>query len=117
MRIWDIPVERLCRNHLLAEHRELHAIWSILLNGKKGYSRHPEVLRWRGKLGALWLRHEEEKEEMLRRGFEHNSPLCIADVPAELVGEGSPRCLETPVEHLNRLRDKGCACDTGTTLI
>ncbi len=30
MRIWDIPPKLLCRNHLLGEHRELHAIWSIL---------------------------------------------------------------------------------------
>ena len=26
MRIWDIPLDRLCRNHLLGEHNELHAI-------------------------------------------------------------------------------------------
>jgi hypothetical protein len=58
MRIWDLPSKRLCRNHLLGEHRELHAIWSVLVNGKKGYSRHPETLRWKGKLKALFGRHE-----------------------------------------------------------
>ena len=36
MRIWDIAAHKLCRNHLLGEHRELHAIWSILTTGKKG---------------------------------------------------------------------------------
>jgi len=50
MRIWDIAPEKLCRNHLLGEHRELHAVWAILTKDKKGYSRHPEVLRWKGKL-------------------------------------------------------------------
>lgn len=30
MRIWDIPPDKLCRNHLLGEHNELHAIWNIL---------------------------------------------------------------------------------------
>lgn len=35
MRIWDLSPKRLCRNHLLGEHRELHAIWA---GGKKGYS-------------------------------------------------------------------------------
>ena len=30
MRTWDIPPEKLCRQHLLGEHRELHAIWSII---------------------------------------------------------------------------------------
>jgi hypothetical protein len=33
--------EKLCRNHLLGEHQELHAIWSVLVNGKKGYAHHP----------------------------------------------------------------------------
>jgi len=75
MRIWDIPPKKLCRQHLLGEHRELHAIWSILVNNKKGYSKHPEVLRWKGKLKALYLRHEELVKEMLRRGYKHNSPL------------------------------------------
>jgi hypothetical protein len=113
MRIWDIPTTRLCRNHLLAEHRELHAIWSIILNGKEGYSRHPEVLRWHGKLGALWLRHEEQRKEMIRRGFDHGSPLHIEDIPTELVGDCGPCYLETPSEQLRRLDRKGCACDTG----
>ena len=75
MRIWDIPPSRLCREHLLGEHRELHAIWSILVHNKKGYSRHPETLRWRGKLAALYLRHGKLVYEMKRRGYVHKSPL------------------------------------------
>jgi hypothetical protein len=75
MRIWDISPQKLCRQHLLGEHRELHAIWLILVHNKKGYSKHPEVLRWKGKLKALYLRHEELVKEILRRGYKHNSPL------------------------------------------
>jgi hypothetical protein len=75
MRIWDIKPEVLCRQHLLGEHRELHAIWSIISNNKKGYSKHPEILRWKGKLKALYLRHEEIVLEMKKRGYNHNSPL------------------------------------------
>jgi len=75
MRIWDIPPEKLCRNHLLGEHRELHALWSIILNNKKGYSKHPETLRWKGKLKALYIRHEAQVKEMKKRGYKHNSPL------------------------------------------
>lgn len=75
MRIWDIPVKNLCKNHLLGEHRELHAIWNILTKNKKGYSKHPEVLRWEGKLNALYLKHNEIVKEMKRRGYNHNSPL------------------------------------------
>jgi hypothetical protein len=75
MRIWDIEPSWLCRAHLLGEHRELHAVWTILTEGKQGYSRHPEVLRWRGKLAALYARHEGLVAEMSRRGYRHQSPL------------------------------------------
>lgn len=75
MRIWDIHPKYLCRKHLLGEHRELHAIWSILTKNKKGYSKHPETLRWVGKLKALYLRHQMLVKEFLKRGYKHNSPL------------------------------------------
>ncbi len=75
MRIWDIEPKKLCRQHLLGEHRELHAIWSVLTNNKSGYSRHPETLRWVGKRKALYLRHEKLIREMSARGYSHNSPL------------------------------------------
>jgi hypothetical protein len=58
MRVWDIEAELLCNSHLLGEHREIHAIWAILIENKKGYSHHPETLRWKGKLLALYNRHE-----------------------------------------------------------
>ena len=48
MRIWDVNPGYLNRQSLLGEHRELHAIVSIIKNNKKGYSRHPETLRWMG---------------------------------------------------------------------
>lgn len=75
MRIWDVPPSVLCRKHLLGEHRELHALWTILTENKKGYSHHPETLRWKGKLKALFLRHEAQVEEMHARGYNHQSNL------------------------------------------
>lgn len=77
MRVWDVDVACLCRKHLLGEHRELHGLWNILTkhNGQGGYSRHPETMRWQGKLKALYLRHEALVREMKRRGYAHNSPL------------------------------------------
>jgi len=75
MRIWDLNPCRPCRNHLLGEHRELHAVWSILTRHKKGYSRHPETLRWKGKLRALFLRHKALVKEMDKRHYAHRSPL------------------------------------------
>ena len=81
MRIWDLPVAILCNNHLLGEHHELHTIWSVINEGQeRGWSRHPETKRWKGKLSALFGRHEEEVFEMSRRGFNHLSPL-IPPIP------------------------------------
>lgn len=75
MRIWDISPRKLCREHLLGEHRELHAVWTVITQNKKGYSRHPEVLRWHNKLKALYLRHERLIKEFARRGYMHKSAL------------------------------------------
>lgn len=116
MRVWDIPAERLCRNHLLGEHRELHAIWSIILSGKRGYSCHPEVMRWRGCLHALFLRHEEQVREMEARGYSHRSPLDASDIPEGSTGVTQRRYLISRAEQLERLRAIGCGCRTSSAL-
>jgi hypothetical protein len=80
MRVWDINPGYLNNQSLLGEHREVHAIFSIVSNGKKGYSRHPETLRWQSFLGALMIRHEILVSEMLLRGFRHKSPVpCLGE--------------------------------------
>jgi hypothetical protein len=95
VRIWNLPCRDLDSQHLLGEHRELHGLWSILVReaeqsrtGERrriGYAHHPETVRWRGRLGAIYLRHEEQVEEMLRRGFTgHRTPL-----DRDLVGDDS----------------------------
>jgi hypothetical protein len=107
MRIWDISLKKLCRNHLLGEHRELHAVWSVITKGKKGYSKHPETLRWRGKLRALYLRHSKLAKEMKTRGYNHHSPL-----PAKLAeGISMQRVfVDSYKNQLKILKQKGCAC-------
>lgn len=69
MRVWDIAAKKLCRNHSLGEHRELQAIWSVLIKHKKVYARHPETLSWNGKLKALHHRHEEIIKEFKKGGI------------------------------------------------
>ena len=109
MRVWDLPPRHLCRNHLLGEHRELHAVWSILTQGKRGYSHHPETLRWRGKLAALHLRHEALRAEMGRRGFAHGSPLN----PRLATGRPIQNAyVDSPPEQRRILREKECGCRT-----
>lgn len=107
MRIWDVPPEKLCRNHLLGEHAELHAVWSILTQGKSGYANHPETLRWKGKLKALYTRHERLAADMANRGYMHKSPL-----PLELaVGKGiQEEFIDPPEEQMRMLAKKGCGC-------
>ena len=75
MRIWDVPAGYLSRQSLLGEHRELHGLESILVNGKRGYSRHPETLRWVGRRAALCRRHELLVAEMMARGYVDRTPL------------------------------------------
>ena len=75
MRVWDIHPGYLNRQSLLGEHRELHGLVSILVNGKKGYSQHPETLRWVGYGWALRQRHQELVYEMNLRGYQDKSPV------------------------------------------
>lgn len=107
MRIWDVEPRRLCRNHLLGEHRELHAIWSILTKGKAGYSHHPETLRWKGKLRALNLRHNKLVAEMARRGYNHYSPLDARLARGKAIQSDY---VDTPEAQLMILKRKKCGC-------
>lgn len=75
MRIWDINPGYLNRQSLLGEHREIHGLFNVIWLGKTGYSRHPETLRWFGKLSALKLRHDLLAAEMELRGYNHHSPM------------------------------------------
>lgn len=75
MKIHDCPVHELGRQHLLGEHHELHTMWSVIKNNLKGYSRHPETLKWKGNIDGLKKRHDEQVAEMQRRGYSHKSPL------------------------------------------
>lgn len=109
MRIWDVDPAILCAQHLLGEHRELHGLWNIYTLGKMGYRRHPETVRWEGRLAALFARHERLVEEMARRGYRHDSPLDPR------LATGSPvqdRFVDPPAAQLAILRAKGCGCRT-----
>lgn len=107
MRIWDIEPKKLCRQHLLGEHHELHALWSILINHKKGFSQHPETKRWVGKTKALYLRHEKLVQEMKRRHYRHNSPLDRRHATGSTVQK---KLLQTKKEQIAILKSRHCDC-------
>jgi len=77
MRVWDVATGYLNRGSLLGEHREIHGIAAILAHGKRGYSRHPETLRWTRCEHGLLQRHLLLVAEMRLRGYRHLSPMVL----------------------------------------
>jgi hypothetical protein len=107
MRVWDIEPDILCRNHLLGEHNEIHALWTILTQNRKGYVHHPETLRWVGKLAALYQRHEAIVAEMIRRGYKHASILDKTHATGQTVQTIFVNSID---EQHTLLRQKRCLC-------
>ena len=107
MRIWDLPPSILCRNHLLGEHRELHAMWTVITQKKKGYSMHPETIRWKGKLSAMYLRHEELVKEMSDREYNHKSSLDKRKATGKSIQDVF---INTRIEQIEILKNKKCNC-------
>lgn len=110
-RIWDIHPSKLCKNHLLGEHRELHGVWTVITQNKKGYANHPETMRWRGKLPALKRRHDMLVAEFKRRGwksgFDHKTPLSLKGI----TGSKIQRVKVDPLEQqIKEIKAKGCNC-------
>lgn len=102
MRIWDIDPGYLNRQSLLGEHRELHGMYVVLTENRKGYAAHPETKRWKDHLPALIRRHELLVEEMGLRGFNHRSPL-----PAFTEETIWPKIfIDPPARQFEILRDK-----------
>lgn len=98
MRIWFVPANELDDRHLLGEHLELHIMANAILRGGGGWYNHPATNMFKGKLGALYRRHEEQVAEMLRRGFHgHKTPFPVELIPPEemdAVIEVTPEMLE-----------------------
>lgn len=79
MRMWMIPVKKLCDKHLLGEHGELH---KFMPSFRKMYSvdrRITPVVQIQ--LTSYKQRHDELAEEMVARGFNHASPIEEQDLP------------------------------------
>lgn len=71
-RMWNLNPGKLCNQHLLGEHKELHqAVGSIL----KGRSLKGHIEKGQIEVHNIVKRHKELVEEMTKRGFKHLSPL------------------------------------------
>ncbi len=109
MRVWDVHPGYLSESRLLGEHREIHAVWTVLVEGRKGYANHPETRRWRGHLSSLYRRHEMTVAEMHLRGYNHASPLEYRDDGAG----SSPGFVDSPPEQFVLLREKYDSAESG----
>jgi hypothetical protein len=108
VRVWDVSPGYLSRQSLLGEHRELHGVYAILTQGKRGYAQHPETRRWAGALSGLIVRHAHLVAEMRLRGYADRTPL----VP--LAGVVWPATLVTPPhEQFAILRKKYAGAQVG----
>lgn len=72
MRMWGIDPQRLCRQHLLGEHVEMHMLVGSLWKGTRveGFTSTGLV-----DLRLIESRHAQLVAEMDRRGMNHKSPL------------------------------------------
>ena len=74
MRMWNVPVEQMCRKHLMGEHVETHMFVGTMNAGKsiQGYVANGLI-----EVDTLLDRHEQLAKEIERRGYNHSSPLFI----------------------------------------
>lgn len=84
MRMWMVPTEIMCRNHLLGEHLEIHMFVGCLKKGKslKGY-----IDKGLVEISHILTRHHYLVEEMKRRGYNHKTP--IGDYPIDIDNNGN----------------------------
>lgn len=72
MRMWMIEPVRMCTQHLLGEHREIHMLVGSIRKGRniKGFLENQllEPL-------SIKSRHDAIVKEMHRRGYRHNTPV------------------------------------------
>ena len=75
---------------------------SIIVNGRKGYSNHPETLRWMTCGWALACRHHQLASEMSLRGYTDKSPVTIDSNP----GQWPETYIDSPARQIELLRAK-----------
>lgn len=76
MRMWLCDPKIMCQKHLCGEHLEMHMFLGTLKKRKKinGYLKN-NLFQPR----YLYQRHKELADEMIERGYDHQSPLYELD--------------------------------------
>ena len=78
MRMWGINPSLLCRQHLLGEHNEIH-------KHKHNFVKHHSIAKRISPVvqiepDNMEKRHNELVDEMIKRGYNHNSPYSLPDL-------------------------------------
>ena len=102
MRQWLVNPEMLCRKHLLGEHVEHHMFVGSI---KKGFSVEGYLRDGFFEPRTLQKRHNEIAREMVKRGYNHQSPL--ADIDTSHLRDGKINITRNIADLRNRC--KGCA--------
>ena len=76
MRMWMVDPQKMCRQHLLGEHVELHMFVGAINKGKR-LAAFAENNFLDSRL--IKKRHTALVKEMKRRGYNHQSPLEYTD--------------------------------------
>jgi len=70
--MWLVNPKKLCRQHLLGEHKEVHQLVGSL---RKSRSIQGHIEKGQIEIHNIVPRHKELVKEMIRRGYKHQSPL------------------------------------------
>ena len=106
MRIHFVHPKFLSDALLEEEHDFLHRLFDALSEGEKGSIDHPDLFRYRGRRGQLYIRHRKIAEELGIRGLPHETFLDLRNIePEEWEEPGiSP---ETVFADAGEVRDAG----------
>lgn len=78
MRMWGIDPNLLCKQHLLGEHGEIHKHRHNFVKKHKITKRISPIVQIEPE--NMQKRHNELALEMLKRGYNHNSPYEQPDI-------------------------------------
>ena len=93
MRIHFVHPKFLSDALLEEEHDFLHRLFDALSEGEKGSIDHPDLFRYRGRRGQLYIRHRKIAEELGIRGLPHETFFDRRNIePEEWEEPGSPGC-------------------------
>jgi uracil-DNA glycosylase len=78
MRMWMVDPSILCRKHLLGEHGEIHKHRHNFVKKHRINNRIYPIVQIEP--SSMEKRHDELAKEMIRRGFNHQSPFEQPDI-------------------------------------